>query len=218
MELKETGLVCELMASLLAEDLDLPVPKPFLVHVDAQFNLSEGKPKLSTIVRESAGLNFGSQKLPAGFATWSQDKPIPGSLRQLAAEVFAFDVLIQNVDRRREKPNLLWSGDELYLYDHEQAFSFLMGVIGWQPPWTGQGTEFFRNHIFFQDLAGTSPNWDRFNGALEALTEARLREYIEAVPIEWRSNNDAAAKIAEYLQKARQNRAALFAAINHRLQ
>ena len=148
MELKETGLVCELMASLLAEDLDLPVPKPFLVHVDAQFNLSEGKPKLSTIVRESAGLNFGSQKLPAGFATWSQDKPIPGSLRQLAAEVFAFDVLIQNVDRRREKPNLLWSGDELYLYDHEQAFSFLMGVIGWQPPWTGQGTSSFATTSF----------------------------------------------------------------------
>jgi hypothetical protein len=104
-------------------------------------------------------------------------------LRLLAAEIFAFDVLIQNPDRRRESPNgpnLLWSDDEIYLYDHEQAFSFLMGVIGWKPPWMGGGTEFCRNHVFIQQLTGIRHNFDRLSGALEALTDARLKEYVDA--------------------------------------
>lgn len=217
LETKGKGLIAELLASLLADDLGLPVPKPFFVEVEAGFIVGEGKPKLAAIARDSVGLNFGSEKLPAGVGTWPKDKPIPVLLRPLAAEVFAFDVLIQNPDRRRDNPNLLWSGNELYLCDHEQAFSFLMGVIGWQPPWTGQGSDFFRKHVFYQQLTGLAHNWDRLNGALEALTDTRLNEYLDAVPNEWRSNNDAADQIAEYLRKARQNRTALFGVINHLL-
>ena len=218
METKETGLICELMAALLANDLDLPVPKPFIVEVPQKFIVGEGKAELSAIARKSAGLNFGSQKLPAGVGTWPRDKPIPVLLRPLAAEIFAFDVLIQNPDRRWDNPNLLWSDDEIFLCDHEQAFSFLMGVIGWQPPWTGQGTEFLRQHVFFQQLAGLKHDWSRLTGALDALTDARLDEYIEAVPNEWRTDSKAAQQIADYLRKARQNRAALFGVISHLLQ
>ena len=136
-------------------------------------------PQHSATARNSAGLNFGCERLPSGVTTWPKDKPIPVLLRPLAAEVFAFDVLIQNPDRRKESPNgpnLLWADDEIYLYDHEQAFSFLMGVLGWQPPWTGQGTEFCRNHVFFQQLTGIPHNFDRLSGALEALTDGRLKE------------------------------------------
>ena len=217
-EMSERGLICELMAALLEIDLDLP--KPFIVEVAPNFIIGEGKPELATIARKSAGLNFGCERLPTGVVTWPKDKPIPILLRPLAAEIFAFDVLVQNPDRRRESPNgpnLLWTGDEIYLYDHEQAFSFLMGIIGWQPPWTGQSTDFCRNHVFFQQLAGIQHNFDRLSGALEALTDTRLDEYIEAVPNEWRSNNKAVEEIADYLRKARQNRAALFGVINHLL-
>lgn len=214
-EMTERGLVCELMTAMLADDLDLPVPKPFIVEVAPNFMVGEGKPELAAIVKKSAGLNFGSQKLPPGVSTWPKDKPIPVALRPLAADIFAFDVLIQNPDRRRDNPNLLWTDDEIFLCDHEQAFSFLMGVIGWQPPWTGQGTEFLRNHVFYQQLTGIQHNFDRFSGALDALTDARLNEYIEAVPNEWRANNDASEQIAGYLQKARRNRTALFGVINH---
>jgi hypothetical protein len=126
--------------------------------------------------------------------------------------------LIQNPDRRRDNPNLLWTGDELFICDHEQAFSFLMGVIGWKPPWTAHGTEFLRDHVFYQQLLGIKLNFDRLSGAFEALTDARLKEYIDVVPNEWRSNNNAAEDIARYLQDARQNRAALFGVINHLLQ
>jgi hypothetical protein len=216
-EMCERALVCELMAAMLADDLDLPVPKPFIVEIASNFHVGDGKPELAAIARKSAGLNFGSQKLPVGVGTWPKDKPIPVLLRPIAAEIFAFDVLIQNPDRQRDNPNLLWSGDEIFLCDHEQAFSFLMGVIGWKPPWTGHGVEFLRKHVFFQQLTGIQHNFNRLTGALEALTDARLKEYIETIPNEWRSNNKAAEQIADYLRDARQNRVALFGVINHLL-
>jgi hypothetical protein len=113
---------------------------------------------------------------------------------------------------------LLANGEEVYLCDHEQAFSFLAGVIGWQPPWTGQSMDFLRSHVFFNQLSAVAHNWQRLLGALEALTDNRLNEYLAAVPNEWRTNSTAAEQIVEYLQKARHNREALFAVITHLLQ
>lgn len=217
LELKATGLICELLVTLLADDFDLPAPKPFLVDVEQGFHLAIRQPEIARLVENSVGLSFGSQRLPSGVGTWPKDKPVPAGLQPLAAEVFAFDVLTQNPDRRRDNPNLLWSGDEIYLCDHEQAFSFLAGVIGWQPPWTGQQLDFFRNHVFFQQLKGNAHNWNRLTGALEALTDGRLAEYLDAVPNEWKTNNGTADRIAGYLRDARQHRTELFAAINHLL-
>jgi hypothetical protein len=217
MELKETGLVCELVSALLADDLDLPIPKPYTVEVEPDFHKVIGNTAVSALAKNSAGLNFGCQKLPPGFSTWAKDKPIPMVTRPLAAEVFAFDILIQNPDRRRDNPNLLTDGEEIYLCDHEQGFSFLAGVINWQPPWTGQGTDFFRNHVFFKQLQGTKPSFDRLRGALEALTDTRLKAYLEVIPDEWCPSKTAVNKIFDYLREARQNRAALFGVINHLL-
>jgi hypothetical protein len=104
MDLKEIGLVCELVASLLADDLDLPIPKPYTVEVEAEFHHAIGNTAVSALAKNSVGLNFGSQKLPPGFSTWAKDKPIPMAMRPLAAEIFAFDVLVQNPDRRRTIP------------------------------------------------------------------------------------------------------------------
>jgi hypothetical protein len=111
----------------------------------------------------------------------------------------------------------LTDGEEIYFCDHEQSFSFLAGVINWQPPWTGQGTDFLRNHVFFQQLQGTTPNFDRLRGALEALTDTRLKAYLEAIPDEWCRNKKSVEDIFKYLREARLNRAALFGIINHLL-
>ena len=43
-EMSERGLVCELMAAMLAMDLDLPVPKPFIVEVASNIMVGENKP------------------------------------------------------------------------------------------------------------------------------------------------------------------------------
>jgi hypothetical protein len=56
-ELKATGLVCELVSALLAEDLDLPVPKPFLVEVPDGFHAGIATPEVSKLAQASVGLN-----------------------------------------------------------------------------------------------------------------------------------------------------------------
>lgn len=122
-----TGLTCELLASLLANDLDLIVPKPFIVNVDSRFYEAISDTTLAERFRKSQGANFGSQYLSAGY-TWPQGKSISSSLMQMAADIFAFDLMIQNPDRREDKPNLLRKGDELVIYDHEMAFSFLYAI------------------------------------------------------------------------------------------
>ncbi|MHC1769679.1 MAG: hypothetical protein AB9869_36270 [Verrucomicrobiia bacterium] len=116
------------------------------------------------------------------------------------------------------RPNLLASGDLLFAFDHEQAFSFLAGVIGWQPPWTGQGLDFNRNHVYYHQLNGLTQDWNRLKGALGALTDARLNEYLNAVPAEWRANNNAVQEIIKYLRQVRENRETLFGVISRLLQ
>jgi len=104
-------------------------------------------PEFANLVRRSVGLNFGTKKLPPGLNTWPKDRGIPVLVRALAAEIFAFDIIVQNPDRRRDNPNIQWKGGELYIYDHDLAFSFVVPTIGWRPPWTGEGLDFLQEHI-----------------------------------------------------------------------
>jgi len=56
---------------------------------------------------------------------------------QDTTEIFAFDLMVQNPDRRKGKPNLLRKGDELAIFDHEMAFSFLYALVPNEYPWDG---------------------------------------------------------------------------------
>jgi len=210
-ECTPTGLICELMASLLARDLDLPVPQPFLVEVDMDFHEAISEPKLAERFRNSAGMNFGSKFLGHGYVTWPQDRSIPGSLMQDAAEIFAFDIMVQNPDRRKDKPNLLRKSDELAIFDHEMAFSFLYALVPDEYPWDGKGLQFAKDHIFYGGLKGCDVSWDRIQGALEAIDDRRFGMYADAIPGDWRNKNRGTVeRIQGYLQQARYNSKKLF--------
>src|SRR5262245_49199920 len=111
------GLAYEVLASVLAEELGLFTPPAAVVEIDQKVAalIQKVEPRLATVVANSAGLNFGSEVLQSGFSTWPVGKSIPLSLRQAALEVFAFDALTQNPDRKYSNPNLLWNGKELCL-------------------------------------------------------------------------------------------------------
>lgn len=47
----------------------------------------------------------------------------PQNFTQVAAEVFLFDAIIVNADRRPANPNCLTSGNEIAIFDHELSFS-----------------------------------------------------------------------------------------------
>lgn len=210
-ESSRTGLVCELMTALFARDLDLPVPEPFLVEIDSGFHAGVADQEHAKRFREGVGVNFGIKFLGPGYMTWPQERSIPGSLLQDAAEIFAFDLIVQNPDRRKDKPNLLRKSDELAIFDHEMAFSFLYALVRDEYPWDGKGMGFAKDHIFHLELKGADFSWDRIQGALESIDDHRLGMYVAAIPDDWRQDRkDAPEQIQGYLVKARDNSKKLF--------
>jgi hypothetical protein len=108
------GLTCELIAAEVARFLDLPVPEPAVVEITEEFVRSVPDVESREALRKSLGLNFGSRYLSGGYGTWPTGKVVPLSLRPVASEIITFDAFIQNPDRRAERPNLLWKGEELF--------------------------------------------------------------------------------------------------------
>jgi hypothetical protein len=158
MELRKTGLICELLASLLALDMGLPVPDPAIISIENDIVGGIVSQEFANLASQSVGLNFGTKKLPPGFNTWPKDRAIPVVLRSMALEVFAFDLITQNPDRRRDNPNIQWRSSDLYIYDHDLAFSFVVPIIGWQPPWIDAGN-FYQEHIFYRGLREVEITW-----------------------------------------------------------
>jgi len=203
---KVDGLVSEALAAILAADLDLFVPEPFLLHFDAGFVdlLPASVRPLSDKMRASVSVAFGSTKLPAGFALLPRDKAITKSLQQQAAEIFAFDGLIINPDRRPENPNCLLDGNSFAIFDHELAF-MTQGILGWRPPWERGGLDAMRQHLFFMLLAGQPCDLRRFKGAWATVSDNRLAEYHDALPPQWHAGSKNIDSTLEYIARVRDN-------------
>lgn len=206
-ERREGGLIAEAIAAMLAADLDLPVPEPFVVKVEDSFirTLPSSASDVAERIRTSSRLAFGACKLPPGFVLWPPGRSIPAAVRQQAAEIFAFDCLVQNPDRRTGNPNLLFDGRSFAIFDHELAF-MTTGIIGWQPPWRGGALQAAgQTHVLFAELSGRAYDWSRFEGAWEALSDQRLNDYERALPHEWHANGDIAGQALAYVGSVRDN-------------
>lgn len=187
---KVTALVMEAIAAMLAADLGLPVPEPFLVALEPEFIAGVPDEIVAAMARRSNPLAFGSKHLPPGYTSWPVGKAIPKDAIATAAEIFAFDALIGNDDRRPVNPNCLFSGSVLAIYDHEMAFPSTEGIIGRQPPWKIGSLGYIkqtRDHLFFEQLCGKAVNFDRLAGAWLTITDERLAAYRAALPDAWNS-------------------------------
>ena len=208
-QLKERSLVAEAISAMLAVELDLPVPEPFVVAVDPDFIQTIPDEKLRELAWHSPRLNFGSKKLPAGFSTYPADRPLPRMLIPTAAEIFAFDHFIVNPDRTVSNPNLLFNGRDFAIYDHELAF-FPEGTLGWRPPWESGGAQFPQNlppqvrHVFLEELRGQKLEFERLSGAFDGITATRLAEYRQALPDEWTGDDTSADRILDYIRELKE--------------
>jgi len=216
-ERKVGGLIAETIAAMLAIDLDLPVPEPVLVQFDAEFVrlIRLRDPALADRAEHSLRIAFGSSKLPPGFTVIPRGKPVPQMLRPDAAEILAFDALVQNSDRRPENPNCLLDGRTFAIFDHELAF-LTKGVIGWRPPWERGALESIKGpnrHVFFSDLQGKSVDFNRLMGAWQAVSETRLHDYRQALPPAWNDDGGIAEEIVDYIRSVRDNIAPALAEI-----
>lgn len=204
---KVTALVMEAIAAMLAADLDLPVPEPFLVTLEPEFIAGVPDKTVADMARRSNPVAFGSKQLPPGYTSWPVGKAIPKDALATAAEIFAFDALIVNDDRRPANPNCLFNGSSLAIYDHEAAF-FTEGILGWQPPWEVGSLESYkqaRRHLFSEQLCGKVVNFDRLAGAWLAVTKERLETYRAALPDAWHDASQHANNALLYIELVRDN-------------
>lgn len=201
------GLVREAVAAMLAADLNLPVPEPFVVHVSDAFIDTIADREINDLLRKSIRVGFGSSRLPGGNSTWPTAYDVPKKMRAAAAEVFAFDALIQNADRKPSNPNLQIKGDEIAIFDHELAF-ITEGVIGWQPPWVPGSLEYLSSpdaHIFQRALKGHPIDLERFSASWRAISNERLTVYLAALPTEWSADPSFSQKVVTFVRDLRDN-------------
>jgi HipA-like kinase len=186
------GILREAVMALLAADLGLPVPEPVLVYLVDGFieALPRDQPKLAQEMQQSLFPTFGSRRLPPGFSVWAADREINEQSVEAAAEIFAFDALTLNADRRLKNPNCLWNGRSFAIFDHELGLdSAQVGTLllpaPWQPNGLGALTQGEGEHVLFGGLRHREPSLTRLQAAWHDIDAERLEAYRAAVPHVW---------------------------------
>lgn len=210
------SLIIEAIASMIAQDLELPTPESFLVKITPEFtdSLESQHPQIAGRLRNSCPIALGTKNLSPGFTNVPPAITLDSN-RQLAAEILAFDALIENPDRSgrgSRKTNCLIKDGIFYIFDHEKALaaSYLM-IFGRKNPWQLGGLEEFKQpnyHLFINQLRKCVDKLD-FLPFVERwktrVTNARVDEYMGSLPIEWLDNPTCAQNIRTMVTNLRDN-------------
>ncbi|MFI0609460.1 MAG: HipA family kinase [Anaerolineae bacterium] len=207
--LTRSALANELLGGLLARALGLTTPDVAVIRIDPRLGQACPTESVSERIKKSPGENFGSQQIIPAM-TFQSLRPTD---KMMAAEIFAFDMLIQNPDRRPRKPNLFEGPKGLTIIDHEMAFPFSNPelVIGKLPEaWEiHAGNQLVTGHLFYPDLRGKVPPgaFDNFTNRVGNISDEHIRLLAESVPESWRTNG--IQHICSYLSRARDRHADL---------
>lgn len=199
-----SGSTYELFGTLLASHFDLATPEPCLVHISQDFADAarlELVDRQARIVRESVGWNYGSVALN-NFRIWPVGKTVSAQQEATALNVYAFDALIQNVDRRRGNPNLGTQGDQIVLFDHECAFSFLLAIFPSPRPWEVANETYLVDHVFRSALTGLTYE-GTFLTSLNSLNDETIETISASIPEDWVRAN--LPRIQDHLRQVRDN-------------
>lgn len=207
-EMGTTSLAAEALAAMLATDLGLPMPRPYLVEIDPDFADSIADPTIRAKVIASVGTNFGTERIPSGFYALPTGKPLPEAIRPTALEVLAFDTLIANPDRRLGNPNYQTNGRAMFIYDHELAL-MTKAIINWRPPWEPLGVQFpvllspHTTHVFASEFKGKPVDLERLRNAFGAVTPERIDLYRSSLPQTWLTRD--VDQMIDYVRQLKSN-------------
>lgn len=182
----------ELIGSFIAAELNLNIPSPATVEIS---------PELLEIMTGHGNYNFASQSLGLNFGTIYKEgyleiiagQKLSADLKEKLYDIFAFDILVGNPDRRIDKPNFLSNGKDFLIYDHELAFSFtqILSFARNPQPWLIPLAEMdwiSRNYCFTQ-LKGKPFDFSSFVTRLEGLNENFWTIADKLIPSEWKTSN-----------------------------
>ncbi|MBI2927518.1 MAG: hypothetical protein HYY24_17620 [Verrucomicrobia bacterium] len=210
---REFGLSAELLCSLLARELGLGAPTPFVVNLSAEFLTGVPKPA-QDLVKRSLGLNFASESAPPGFSVVPPEPLVPLALRAAAAAIFAFDVMVQNYDRKSDNPNLLRDRSRILMIDHEGTLGPVLERSN--PSLHSLELDRFYDHVFYSAVSPGDAEYGRLTEALGRLSSSRIDALLGEIPAAWQVEKDL-AKVREHLLWVIENRREVCSLIRERL-
>jgi hypothetical protein len=178
----------ELLAAFMGMEMDIPVAEPVAIEITPEIADLTDKPWLKQRFLNSIGLNFGTLHLGLGFQMFALLSSFPQKLERQAQDLVAFDLLLQNPDRTKEKPNMLIDGTHLVAFDHELAFSFdniLFAPINlWQQ--TGDFRRWINQLVLLPRVKGINYNFNEFAECMERLNDDFWNRCETLVPASWK--------------------------------
>jgi hypothetical protein len=179
-------LTKELAAAQLADYFGIPHPRQAFVEIDEELAnlIAQQEPSHAEAIRRSVGLGFGTEYLH-NLITWPVDRQPSASQFQDACAIFAFDVLIQNPDRQFRRPNLGAVGDQIYVFDHELAFSSQYAIPRNLEPWRVANDQSWTSHVFYNQLHRRPVELTEFLDRLEKFPFDFFADLAKELPDSW---------------------------------
>lgn len=193
------SLFNEVVGNMLAKRLGLNTPDPALIRITPEFAKSAAMILTRYGFAISPGIASGAAYLGSGLIPPTFGVLPTDSLEQIAL-IYAFDLVMQNPDRRSEKPNCTFQRGNLIAFDFELCFSFVF-AIGRPDPCDFIRHGICEKHLFRGFLSKRSVDWKPFLHSLEGLSDSEIDAMINAVPLEWRGFS---GQVAEHLRFMRE--------------
>jgi hypothetical protein len=174
----------EVCAAILAQHFSLNIPEPVLIAVN--------KPLLNELKKQTQYKNwhvtegvFFASKYMKGVDSFTNALNLNQYDKWQMGNIFAFDVLIMNVDRQVNKPNIIVKNQDIYVIDHELSMSISNSFEGYieRKAWDyfikeNRGGHLFRHHL---STIGNKEvvTFDEFIENLRMLHPNILLKYVE---------------------------------------
>lgn len=180
-------LVREFVGSALARFLGLDVPPYAIVEIDDDFVASVGHLPEASRLALNRGANFGSLFVEGALEDAMAPTP------DLWSRVIGFDAMSFNADRKVANPNVLWTGNTLYIIDHGLvAPLWTFGADGTNAS-TLYGLVNIRLHASAQRLAKSGQSYNEIPDRWSTLPDELRAWLLSATPSAWASSGEVNA-------------------------
>lgn len=193
----------EIIAAFIANELGLLVAEPVLVHINQDTLLAFKDNPHHQRVHNAIGKNFGNKWAGTGYNEFVHGFTLNQNILLKALNIFIFDVLIVNPDRRFEKQNLKTYQDNIIIFDHESAFGFVFDIFSNPTPWVfaDYDKDWIRKHLFYTELKKNYPNTilpqniDNFMSVITTINAQFWHKAKALIPTEWQQTHNQIDKI-----------------------
>lgn len=165
----------EFLGAWMAQEIGLTAIEAAAINISAEFVSTLAGQDGYKAASQSIGLNFGST-----YSTGVAQIPRTGftlSNEQIdqAKQLFVLDLFIQNIDRGHQRPNVGIHNDNLFVYDHELAYSFLVQLpfLRSKTPWILDPADatLYNKHFFYHYLRGRGEDFTSHVDRLTVLND-----------------------------------------------